>query len=181
MDRISTATRDSFEEFLEQLARKLDVDSTTLIPFTDYTEMMTALLQHVGQGDTRLLMSGHASPDVAIAAERAGLEANEVLGSSPFVNHPEDILQAIGSPKSLVYLANPNRITGSNHSLHHVGRIAQSIPDGLLILDEKYYDYYGITVAQMWESIDKTPDFWYRLKPMPWGRELYDFLKEMGE
>jgi 5'(3')-deoxyribonucleotidase len=43
------------------------------------------------------------------------------------------------------------------------------------------YDYYGITVEQMWESIDKTPDFWYRLNPMPWGRELYSFLKEFGE
>jgi histidinol-phosphate aminotransferase len=154
MDRISTATRDSLEEFLEQLARELDVDSSTLIPFTDFTEMMTALLQHVGQRETRLLISGHASPDVAIAAERAGLEAIEALGASPFVNHPEDTLHAVDSPKSLIYLANPNRITGSNHSLHHVSRIAQSIPDGLLILDEKYYDYYGITALPLLEQYD---------------------------
>jgi histidinol-phosphate aminotransferase len=154
MDRISTATRDSLEEFLEQLARKLDVDSSALIPFTDYTEMMTALLEHVGQEKDRLLIAGHASPDVAIAAERAGLEAIEVPGTSPFVNHPEDILQASDSPNSLIYLANPNRITGSNHSLHHVSRIAQSIPDGMLILDEKYYDYYGITALPLLEQFD---------------------------
>jgi 5'(3')-deoxyribonucleotidase len=43
------------------------------------------------------------------------------------------------------------------------------------------YDFYGITVEQFWESIDKTPDFWYRLNPMPWGRELYKFLSEFGE
>jgi 5'(3')-deoxyribonucleotidase len=43
------------------------------------------------------------------------------------------------------------------------------------------YDYYGITQEQFWESIDKTPDFWYRLEPMPWGRDLYKFLKEFGE
>lgn len=154
MDRISTATRDSLEEFHEQLARKLDVDSSTLIPFTDYAEMMTALLEHVGQGENRLLMAGHASLDVAIAAERAGLEAIEVPGASPFVNHPEDILQAVDSPNSLVYLANPNRITGSNHSLQHVCRIAQSIPDGMLILDEKYYDYYGISALPLLEQFD---------------------------
>jgi histidinol-phosphate aminotransferase len=154
MDRISTATRDSLEVFLEQLAQKLDVDSSALIPFTDYTEMMTSLLEHVGQGENRLLIAGHASPDVAIAAERAGLEAIEILGASPFVNHPEDILQAVDSPKSLVYLANPNRITGSDHSLHHVSRIAQSIQDGLLILDEKYYDYYGITALPLLERFD---------------------------
>ena len=43
------------------------------------------------------------------------------------------------------------------------------------------YDYYGITIDQFWESIDKTPDFWYRLQPMPWGRELYQFLQDMGD
>jgi len=154
MDRISSATRDSLEEFLEQLARKLDVESSALIPFTDYTEMLTALLEHVGQGENRLLIAGHASPDVAIAAERAGLEAIEVPGASPFVNHPEDILQAVDSPNSLIYLANPNRITGSNHSLHHVCRIAESIPDGMLILDEKYYDFYGISALPLLEQFD---------------------------
>ncbi|MCX6834515.1 MAG: aminotransferase class I/II-fold pyridoxal phosphate-dependent enzyme [candidate division Zixibacteria bacterium] len=154
MDRISTATRDSLEAFLEQLARKLDVEGSALIPFTDYTEMMTALLEHVGQGEKRLLIAGHASPDVAIAAERAGLEAIELPGASPFVNHPEDILQAADSPSSLVYLANPNRITGSNHSLQHVMRIAESIPDGMLMLDEKYYDYYGISALPLLERFD---------------------------
>ena len=154
MDRISTAARDSLEEFLEQLARRLDVDSSALIPFTDFTEMMTALLEYVGQGENRLLIAGHASPDVAIAAERAGLNTIEVPGASPFVNHPEDILQVADSPNSLVYLANPNRITGSNHSLQHVSRIAQSIPEGILILDEKYYDYYGISALPLLERFD---------------------------
>lgn len=43
------------------------------------------------------------------------------------------------------------------------------------------YDYYGITVAEFWNSIHKTPDFWYNLKPMPWCNKLYSTLSEMGE
>jgi 5'(3')-deoxyribonucleotidase len=43
------------------------------------------------------------------------------------------------------------------------------------------YDYYGITVQQFWESIHNTPFFWVDLQPMPWYKELYDFLLEMGD
>lgn len=153
MDRISTATRDSLEEFLDQLARKLDVESSMLVPFADYTEMTAALLEFTSRERKRLLLAGHTSPDVAIAVERAGLEVTEILGPSPFVNHPEDILQA-ASPDCLIYLANPNRVTGSNFSLHHLKRIAESIPDGLLIVDEKYYEFYGISALPLLERLD---------------------------
>jgi len=145
MDRITTITRDFLDEFMERLARKFDVESSNLLPFTDYVEMMTALLEHVARGKKQLLIAGPASPDLDIAAERAGLEAIEVLGVSPFVNHPEDILQAAEGSDAVIYLANPNRVTGSNYSLHHVSSIAQNLPNSPLILDEKYFDYYGIS------------------------------------
>ena len=43
------------------------------------------------------------------------------------------------------------------------------------------YDYYGITVAQFWQSIEMTTNFWNDLEPMPWYRELYAMLSELGE
>jgi histidinol-phosphate aminotransferase len=145
MDRILTVTRDSLDHLLEQLAHRFDVDPASVIPFTDFTDVMTALLEHVGNGRGKLLVTGHASPDTAIAAERAGLRTEEIVGASPFVSHPEDILEAVDSSANLIYLANPNRVTGSSYSLSHLSRIAQRVRDGALILDEKYYDYYGIT------------------------------------
>jgi 5'(3')-deoxyribonucleotidase len=42
-------------------------------------------------------------------------------------------------------------------------------------------DYYGITTSQFWKAIHSTPNFWINLKPIPWYKDLYDFLKEMGE
>jgi 5'(3')-deoxyribonucleotidase len=43
------------------------------------------------------------------------------------------------------------------------------------------YDYYGITTTQFWESIHNTPFFWVDLEPMPWYKELYALLSEMGD
>ena len=43
------------------------------------------------------------------------------------------------------------------------------------------YDYYGISTEQFWDAIHSTPDFWYNLKPMPWYKELYEFLSKVGD
>ena len=43
------------------------------------------------------------------------------------------------------------------------------------------YDYYGITIAQFWHSIETTTNFWNELEPMPWYRELYAMLSELGD
>ncbi|MEW5796787.1 MAG: aminotransferase class I/II-fold pyridoxal phosphate-dependent enzyme [Candidatus Zixiibacteriota bacterium] len=145
METISTLTRDSLDQLLEQLAARLEVDSSAVVPFPDFTEMLTALLEFAGQDQACLWIAGHASPDVAIATERAGLKAVEILGASPFVGHPEDILEAAGTSSSLIYMANPNRVTGSSFSLNHLNRIAQKVSNGLLIIDETYFDYFGIT------------------------------------
>lgn len=82
------------------------------------------------------------------------MQAVEILGASPFVGHPEDILEGIAKTSNLVYLANPNRVTGSNFSLGHLNRIAQAVPEGILILDETYYDYHGITGLPLLEAHD---------------------------
>jgi histidinol-phosphate/aromatic aminotransferase/cobyric acid decarboxylase-like protein len=142
------------DELLERLGQRLGVDSSTVIPFTDHTDLMTALLGYVAGNQTQILVAGHASPDIAIAADRAGLEAIEVRGVSPFVSHPEDILEAIDSKQNIVYLANPNWVTGSNYSLQHLDLIARAVSDGHLILDEKYFDFYGISGLPLLDRYD---------------------------
>ena len=145
MESISTVSRDRVDELLERLGARLKVDTSTVIPFTDYTDMLTALLGYAAGNQKRLLVTGHVTPDVAIAADRAEIEPEEILGVSPFVSHPEDILEAVDSSQAIIYLANPNWVTGSSYSFAHLDRIAQAVPDGMLILDEKYFDYYGIS------------------------------------
>jgi histidinol-phosphate/aromatic aminotransferase/cobyric acid decarboxylase-like protein len=145
MNRIATVARGSMDDLLERLGTRLGVDSSTVVPFTDHTDLLTSLLKFVADNQTRVLVAGHASPDIAIAADRADLEAVEVRGVSPFVSHPEDIVEAVDSTRNIIYLANPNWVTGSNYSLPHLDLIARSVGDGCLIIDERYFDYYGIT------------------------------------
>jgi len=152
MESIRTVSRDSVDELLERLGARLGVDSSTVIPFTDYNDMLTTLLGFAADGQDKLLVAGHATPDVAITADRAGIKVVEILGVSPFVSHPEDILEAIDSEQAIVYLANPNWVTGSTYSFAHLNQIARAVPKGMLILDEKFFDYYGITGLPLLEQ-----------------------------
>lgn len=43
------------------------------------------------------------------------------------------------------------------------------------------YDYYGITQEDFWRTIEAVPYFWLDLKPLPWYKELYDYLSSIGD
>jgi histidinol-phosphate aminotransferase len=73
----------------------------------------------------------------------------EALGVSPFVGHADDTLELLTSAGDTVYLGNPNWVTGANFSVKDIERLAAAIPDGLLIVDEKYFDFYGISALPL--------------------------------
>ena len=149
MDRLKNATTTNSDDLVEQLAHKWQVDSQQVLPFNDFTEAMTVLFMRIGETHKRILIGGHATPEVQIAANRADVASDEVLGASPFVAHPEEIIEQIDSTSEIVYLANPNRVAGSNLSARQIDQIAKAIPDGWLVVDEKYFDYFGITVMPL--------------------------------
>lgn len=41
-------------------------------------------------------------------------------------------------------------------------------------------DFYGIPIDEMWRGIEETPDYWYNLEVLPWAKELYEWLSEIG-
>lgn len=43
------------------------------------------------------------------------------------------------------------------------------------------YDFYGISKKQFWDAIGSEDNFWLNLKPIPWYKELYSMLSEIGD
>lgn len=43
------------------------------------------------------------------------------------------------------------------------------------------YDFYGVSRAYFWDAIESEPDFWLNLEPLPWAKELYEWLCELGD
>lgn len=140
------------DQLTQDIARKLSVDPQTILPFADYIDLLSNLLTLFGGPSSRLHTAGQVTPEVAQAADRSQIVLEELLPSSPFSGDPQTVLDGVTSKSDIVYLANPNRITGSTYSLSELQKIAHAVPRGALIVDEHYFDYYKVTALPLTET-----------------------------
>ncbi len=137
------------DDLLELLAHSAKTDRQMIDLFSDVTSHLSAILKLKYQAGCRLVCAGHVTPDIEIAADMAEVSLVEVIPPSPFSGNTEAILERIENPFDFVYVANPNRVTGANYSLAELERLAGAVPNGLVIVDEYFFDYFGITAAQL--------------------------------
>jgi len=132
-------------DLVEVTAEKAMVPPEMILPFADSTEFITELFKISYHPSCRLISAGHATPELAIAADRAEIKLIEVLNESPFSNSSEKVIDEVRLPEDIIFAANPNRITGANFSPVELENMLQAVPRGLFIVDEYYLDYFGIT------------------------------------
>jgi len=133
------------EDLSAMVARKVMARKSSVLPFVDYSDILTELLVMYASPDARLISAGLLPADVAQAADRARVEAIETFGASPFSYDLRQVIENVDSRHDLIYLGNPSRLTGANCSLADMEHLADAVDNGLLIIDEYFYDYYGVS------------------------------------
>ncbi len=133
------------DQLTAMIARKQVTARSTILPFADNVDLLCDLFSALGCPASRLVAAGHVTPEVAQAADRARIELEEQLTPSPFGGDPKVVKQAVSTPRDIIYLANPNRITGATYSLSEMEGMASAVPEGALVVDEHYFDYFGVT------------------------------------
>jgi histidinol-phosphate aminotransferase len=149
MRSITTVDNQQVSDLTRTLGRRLMVTPESIYPFMDFDDLMPELFTLLAQNTDNIIGGGHLSPDALIAADRANLRVHETLGVSPFALDCDTIASAVSSPRDIIYIANPNRTTGANVGLSDLRHLVEQIPEGILIVDEYYYDYYGITAVPL--------------------------------
>jgi histidinol-phosphate aminotransferase len=134
------------DDLTEVVAERLKTTRSAVLSFDDFTQVMTELLGTFYKPGCQLVGAGHVTPEIEIAADRAEIELVEALAVSPFSYDVESVLESIRSLHDLIYVANPNRITGANYTVADLEKLARAIPEGTMIIDEHYFDYFGISV-----------------------------------
>jgi len=127
------------------VAKKTMSTRTTILPFVDFTVFMAELLKTFYKPGSHLIAGGHVTPEIELAANRAEIELLETLGHSSFSSDVDSVLASVRSAQDLIYVANPNRLTGANFSISDLEKLARAIPQGALFIDEYYFDYFGIS------------------------------------
>ena len=140
------------ESLIALAAARANVDQGMIFPFTDYTRFLTELLKLSDGPFRRLVAVGQVQPEVAIAVDRADTDLVELLGVSPFSADAHAAVKKFESSAELVYLSNPNRVTGASLSFSELRLLANATADGLLIVDEQYCDSFEISARPLIDS-----------------------------
>ena len=136
--------KETNDDISQLVAQKLMISKNSVYPFTEMTEFLTELLANYDCDGVNLISIGSATPDIAIAADRANIEMEEVIGKSAFSYSLTLALEKIQNG-DIVYIANPNKLNGANFSLSGLKTIIEKNYNGLIIIDEYYFDFFGIS------------------------------------
>ena len=140
-DQVRTAER----TVIQLIAFKTGVAESMVGLYSDFEAVLVQLFGSSKSANSRVVTAGIVTAEVQLAIDKAGQSCAETVGSSPFSSDIDSVLASISDPADTVFVSNPNRVTGTDWSLSDLEEIASAIPDGLLIVDEFYHDYYGIS------------------------------------
>ncbi|MEE8576347.1 MAG: aminotransferase class I/II-fold pyridoxal phosphate-dependent enzyme [candidate division Zixibacteria bacterium] len=143
----------SIDSLVSSIARSAALRPDMILPFVDLSDFMTELFT-VSDRNHSIMVAGHCSPDIAIAADRAEMKVTEQIGISPFSSDPKNLINSLESDDSIIYLANPNRVSGASLGLSDLELLASAVKNGLLIIDEYFCDFYTITGQPLLEQFD---------------------------
>lgn len=134
---------ESTDDISQLVGQNLMIHKSSVFPFADSDEFLAELLKH-NHNNSKLISIGTSTPELLIACDKAGIEVAETLGKTAFTNSIEEILNSISSG-DIVYIQNPHKLSGANFSLSDLKSIVEKNKEGLNIIDEYYFDFFGIS------------------------------------
>ncbi|UCG62470.1 MAG: aminotransferase class I/II-fold pyridoxal phosphate-dependent enzyme [Candidatus Zixiibacteriota bacterium] len=132
-------------------ARLAGVSTERVFAFGELSDFLKEFLETFCRPLGTFVSAGLTTPEIAIACDRAGVNLVEVTGVSPFTVDLDSTLSAVAARDNVLYIANPNRVSGACVSLADLVQLAEAVPHGFLIVDETLCDYSGITCKSVQE------------------------------
>ena len=127
------------------VALKDAVEFESVILFEDSSLVIEELLKQYSVSNSRLLALSPCRAEIVMAADRADIDIVQLLA--------EDFTDKV-SETDIIFLENPNRSNGSNFSLTELKSLLARIPDGLLLIDEYYFDFLRISATPLLKELN---------------------------
>ncbi|MBG99696.1 MAG: histidinol-phosphate transaminase [Solibacterales bacterium] len=121
------------------------------LTFTDGTDEAIQLMVHtyVDPGQ-EVLMSWPTFPIFRLAAESVDAKVSLVRYPQKTLSFPlKKMIRAIGAKTRLILIANPNNPTASAIGLNDIELILQAAPQAAVLIDEAYFEFFGITALDL--------------------------------
>ena len=140
------------EDLAGAAARMTGVSSEGIFPYGELSEFLEEFLKMLCGPTCTLVCAGLVTPEIAVATDRAGVKLREIPGESPFTIDPQTVSSRVESPHDVIYVANPNRVSGACLTVKSLAHLVEAVPQGYLIVDESLFDYCSITALSLLED-----------------------------
>jgi histidinol-phosphate aminotransferase len=86
-------------------------------------------------------------------AEVAGANVREIAYKREDLSFPvRKLISAIRPKTKAIYISNPNNPTGAAIGVGEIVRILEAAPQAAVLIDEAYYEFYGVTALRLLEQ-----------------------------
>jgi histidinol-phosphate aminotransferase len=144
------ATYPEYEQARARMGEFFGVGADQVM-FSDGTdEAIHILVQtYVEHGDEALIPSP-SFPMYRFYVQAAGADPVDVEYRRPSLSFPSaELLARIGPRTKAILIANPNNPTGGAIGLAEIERILEGAPGAAVLIDEAYFEFYGVTAIPM--------------------------------
>ena len=134
----------------EKMAPFFAVDPDQLV-FADGTDEAIQVMVHtyVDAGD-EVLIPWPTFPIFRVAAESVGAKIKLIRYGKAKLDFPLGrLLRAVSAKTRLILIANPNNPTGGAIGLDEIETILQAAPRAAVVIDEAYFEFYGVTALDL--------------------------------
>lgn len=108
----------------------------------------------VSAGD-HVLICSPCYDNFRVSVEGLGADVERVYSKSPFAADVRHLTSRIRAGTRLVYISNPNNPTGRMYSLAELEAVLRRLQDGILVVDEAYYEFAGRTAAPLLDRYEQ--------------------------
>ena len=147
------ATYPEYGDARERVAAFFGVPPGQLLFSAGTDEAIHVLIQTYVEPGDEVVMPWPTYPMFRFYAQVAGAEPKLVHYQEPSLAFPfEELFDAITPRTRAILIANPNNPTGGAIDLESVERILQAAPQAALLIDEAYFEFFGVTALPLIES-----------------------------
>ena len=144
-----------YEETRRALSRYFGLPEACFAICNGTDEAIQALVHtYVGEGD-RVLVLHPSYAMYRFYAQVAGARVEEIPYRAGDLAFPVEELLAAAPGARAILISNPNNPTGTAIGLGEIRRILEAAPEAAVLIDEAYYDFYGVTALGL---LDEYPN-----------------------
>lgn len=142
------------EDLLAALSRFTGLPRKCLLTFGDISSAFEAILQRYARPGGVILAAGPAGDRFRLAAESCNINLYSHYGVSPFTADPEGLVEKVTDDTDFLYIQNPAHPTGALYNLDELAFILERLGDSIMILDESYIEYSGLTATPLLQKFN---------------------------